>query len=235
VVTDPELNNHFADACRRLGLAGDLRTWNSLLFRLRKAGKLAEIESTERTAISWEDCDQYLFASEIALQMLLDEDRAGSLDEILCDPLLAAEFDARAARFAPGFTSLEYRWAALKIRKQAKVARSRGGVLVPPSRMGRATPLAEFKAKAVSDKPGVYVLNAGRGGKLYVGEALNLRERLVRQFDKPQQATWKKIAKDVSVQTFVTETLPAEMLAWQSCLISKYRPRLNFHELGTQA
>jgi site-specific DNA-methyltransferase (adenine-specific) len=176
-----------------------------------------------------------LFASEIALQMMLDDQRAASLDEILCDPHLAADFDATAARFAPGFTSLQYRWAALKIRKQAKLARSRGGVLVPPSRLGRATPLNEIKAKEIADRPGVYVLSAGKSAKLYVGEALNLRERLVRQFGKSQQPTWKKFASDLTVQTFVTETLPAEMLAWQSCLVSKYRPRLNFHELGTQA
>jgi site-specific DNA-methyltransferase (adenine-specific) len=235
VVADPELNGAFAEVCRRLSLAGEPRTWNSLLFRLRKTGQLAEIESTERTAITWENCDPFLFASEIALQMMLDAQQAKSLDEILCDPQLAEEFDATAARFAPGFSPLEYRWAALKLRKQAKVARSRGGVLVPPSRMGKSTPLAEFKAKEVADKPGVYVLSAGKSAKLYVGEALNLRERLVRQFGKSQHATWKQIAKDLSVQTFVTETLPAEMLAWQSCLVSKYRPRLNFHELGTQA
>ena len=71
--------------------------------------------------------------------------------------------------------------------------------------------------------------------KLYVGEALNFRQRLECQFGKSQQATWKKLAKDLAVQTFVTETLPAEMLAWQSCLVRKYRPRLNFHELGPQA
>ena len=40
-----------------------------------------------------------------------------SLDRILCDPELAAVFDVTAASLAPGFSSLQHRWAALNLRK----------------------------------------------------------------------------------------------------------------------
>ena len=215
-----------------MGIAGDARTWNILLFRLRKAGQLADLETTKRTSISWADCDEYLFASEIALQMLLDADRAESIDEILCDPSLCEEFDAIAARFAPGRKPLEYRWAALKLRKQAKVARSRGAVLAAPSRLGRSIPVDELDLPNLHERPGVYVLSGAGNTRLYVGEALSLRRRLSRQFDHDRQAVWAEISPKLQVQIFATQTLPADMLAWQSCLVSKYKPRMNLKDLA---
>ena len=104
-------------------------------------------DTTRRTAMSWEACDRFLFASEIAWQKLLDDERATSLDEILCDPALAADFDALARRYAPGFSSLDYRWAALKLRKQAEIARSRAARLRVPARLGKATALDAFRLR----------------------------------------------------------------------------------------
>jgi DNA modification methylase len=233
VVADPDLDNEFVGSCKQLGLFGDARTWNTLLFRLRKEGRLAHLTTKARTAISWQDCDCYIFASEIALQEMLNSKSADSLDEILCDPSSATEFDRIARRFAPGFTSLEYRWAALKLRKQAKLARSRGSVLVPPSRLGKTTPVKELDFMRIAEKPGVYVLSGAEPPKLYVGEALNLRERLSAQFKhKPQRIAWDKYTDTLGIQTLATDFEPAEMLAWQSCLVKKYRPRLNLQELG---
>jgi len=231
VVADPNLNGAFVDACSRVGLAGEARTWNLLLFRLRKAGKLAHLETTRRTAIGWQDCDAYLFASEIALQTMLDEQRARTLDEILCDPVLAREFDATAARFAPGFQSLEYRWAALKLRKQARTARTRAAVLSAPSRLGKAIPLEDLVVEVVPETAGVYVVTAGRSRRLYVGETLELQGRIACQFVPEQRAIWREWGGALTLQTFATQTRPADMLAWQSCLARKYQSRLNFHVL----
>ena len=233
VVADPDLNGKFSDACRQRGLVGDARTWNVLLFRLRKSGKLAQVSASRQTAISWKDCDAYLFASEIALQMMLETEAAESVDEILCDPALAAEFDATAARFAPGFTPLEYRWAALKLRKQANTARSRGAVLVPPSRLPKQIAVDELDAHW-DDLPkgaGAYLVSEKGAKRLYVGEALDLRGRLEVQFgDRPKRQEWSAYA-GLRLQAFGTLAPPAEMLAWQSCLVKKYRPRLNLREL----
>ena len=181
--------------------------------------------------MSWEDCDDYLFASEIALQSLLDANKAESIDEILCDPLLAKKFDKKAAKFAPGFSSLEYRWAALKLRKQARVARTRGAVLTAPSKLGQLTALEDLDLRSLPNEPGVYVLSASESDRLYVGEALNLRGRLSKQFGKRQRKAWAKVSSSLHVQTFPTETTVSDKLAWQSCFVKKYKPRLNFHEL----
>lgn len=230
VVADPVSNERFADACKQFGLAGDTRTWNKLLFRLRKAGNLSDIETKHRFSIGWQDCDRYLFASEIALQQMLDEELACSLDEILCDPFLASEFDKRATKFAPGYRPIEYRWAALKLRKRAKAARMRGDILTAPTRLGKMSPAHELDLRRMSDLPGVYLVSERKTERLYVGETLNLRERLKLQFGRGRRGVWKDYP-DLWVQILRTETLPSDMLAWESCLVKKYKPRLNFREL----
>lgn len=229
VVADPELNQQFVDACDRLGLVGDARTWNTLLFRLRKAGKLIHIQTERQTSLSWDDCDPYIFASEIAWQSMLDEGRAKNLDEILCDPALAADFDAFARQLAPGHESLEYRWAALKFRQEAKNARCRAAVLTPPSCFGETVPIADLKARNLPDKPGLYVLRESQTQMLYAGETLDLRNRLTLKCN--QREAWENIADSIVVQTLPMDGLTAGNLAWQSCLVNEFRPRLNCLEL----
>lgn len=235
VVADPELNADFTRACRERGLLGEPRSWNLLLFRMRKAGALAGCITTERTTITWEDCDRYLYAGEIAWRMLLEEERARSLDEILCDPVVAAEFDSIAGRFAPGYSPLEYRWGALKLRKQAKLARVRAATLSPPTRFGPRTSLDEFDPASVAEEPGIYLVGKRRGGQLYVGESLNLRARLTEQFADGRDEVWRALAdryaidpRQLSVQVHRIPARAGEMLAWQRRLVEKFQPPLNF-------
>ena len=233
VVADPDLNAAYLEACKRIGIVGDPRTWNMMLFRLRKAGKLAEIETDRRTTIEWPDCDAYLFASEIALQSLLDAGKAESFDEILCDPVLVAQFDEFARRLAPGYKPFEYRWAALRLRKHAKKARTRAAVLKAPKQFSAMIPANELDIDKLPEVPGLYLLSESPKSKIYVGETLNLRRRLDLQFAPFQLNVWSQLSKDVLVQTLPMADSNAGMLAWQSCLVRKYkkRPRLNYHEL----
>jgi len=228
VVADPDINKKFIATCENLGLAGDARTWNMLLFRLRKSGNLSHIETVQRTSISWEECDKYIFASEIAWQMMIDDESAISLDEILCDPVLAADFDKRAHRFAPGYKPLEYRWAALKLRKEAKYARSRSAILTPPPRLGKKIPIEELNISRLNHKSGIYVLSGDQGRKLYAGEALELHARFT---SRCRKAWLKETDSSVVVQTLPMNISPAGKLAWQSCLVEKFKPRFNSFEL----
>ncbi len=233
VVADPEVNAQFRAACQRLGVLGGAETWNRMLFRLRAAGKLAHLPTTQRTAITWESCDPYVFGSEIALQQMLDRKDVSSLEQVLCNPNLAAEFDDCAMSFAPGYTPLEYRWAAIKLRNAAGQARSRGAVLEAPARLGKKQSLSELDLDQIPTEPGIYLLSAEGSGRLYVGETLNLRDRLAHQFSRQNRKTWKKHSslKALRIQTYLTCHEPADALAWQSCLVRKYKPRLNLHAL----
>ena len=74
---------------------------------------MAAMPTVRRTEFCWQACEQYLFASEIAWRQMIDGGH-DSLDSILCDPFLAAQFDELAARWAPGYSPLEYRWAAIE-------------------------------------------------------------------------------------------------------------------------
>ncbi|SFJ69551.1 DNA methyltransferase [Planctomicrobium piriforme] len=235
MVADPTLNVQFTDACRELGLMGEPRSWNTLLFRLRKAGKLSTFATTERTALDWKDCDPFLFASEIAWGMLLDEEKAASLDEILGDPILAAEFDGIARRFAPGFDSLHYRWAALKLRKQSHQSKTRAESICLPQKLGKSLSVVDFDPESAPNGSGVYVLGSKKHRKLYVGQAIHLRDRLAGQFAHDRRELWLGYAdqhqikpKDFGIWIRpLQQARPGETMAWQKRLVQEYQPVFN--------
>ncbi len=228
-VADPELNGVFIEACEKLGLVGSPKIWNTLLFRQRKSGKLATVETTQRTKFSWKEIDRYLIGSEIAWQQMLNSETAKTVDEILCDPELARRFDEIAAQFAPGFSPLEYRWAALKLRKEAKTARVRAAVLKAP-RFQSMIPVSELTADSFKPESGVFLLSESKSKRLYAGETHDLSRCLMSV--KANLPAWHAVAKSVFVQAVPMDHLPAGNLAWQSCLVKKHKPRLNTSELG---
>ena len=224
VVADPELNQQLADTCRYLGLPGEARTWNWHLFRMRKAGLLVELPTTRRTKFSWEICDEYLFASEIAWRQMIDAG-SESLDSILCDPFLAAEFDAIAKRWAPGHSPLEYRWAALKLRKRAKQVRARAEVLTD-AHLSKAIPLDARPSKLFPERAGIYVVTSADKKPLYAGEASNLRHRIESQF-AGSCPLGKKEVRTLTARFFSTECPSTDRLAYQLRIVKKQRPLLN--------
>ncbi len=238
VVADPELSQIFAKRCQALGLPGDLRDWNHLLFHLRKSGKLAEIKTTRRTELAWEEFDKLSFASEIALRQMIDAG-AESLDEILCDPQLAAEFDAIAQKFAPGSPTVAYRLTALKLRKEAKSARTRAQLL-KLGRLSKAIEIRELTHSSLPNEGGIFVVHNDRQ-QLYVGEALNLRERVETSFQQNALPAWealvpKKRGRDkmpLSLSYCRTAGDVRDLLGHQSKFIAKLKPRYNFELVGT--
>ena len=244
-VIDPELNTSFIQACKKLGLAGDACTWNILLFRLRKEGKLNEIEITKSSDLSWEHCDPFLAASEIALQTMLIREEGESLDEIFCDPVLAKKFDDLATELTPGFSVFEYRWGALKIRDQAETARCQGEILYNARgnqlkrllrkqiSISKLKP-AELEAFIQGDIPvesGIYLIIANEKEVLYAGETSNLKQRLLAQSNSFYSNFWQEITDDLSVKYCTIETDDLANLAWQSCLAKKYSPVMNYDKI----
>lgn len=177
VVADPDLNHRFEAECRRLGLESSVGECNRVLLNLRRSSHLSGLRS-KRT--SFQDQDDYEFASEIAIRFLERRDGV-TLDDVICDPVRAAEFDELAGRIAPGYTPLQYRWAALSLRKNRRLR---------PEPIGRAIqPVSVEQARAdqidVGEVPttqGLYVFFAG-SECLYVGEARNLRSRIKKHLD----------------------------------------------------
>ena len=171
VIADPELNQRFIDSCRRRGLTEAPVEINLGLLNLRKRGEL--FATTCRTTVR--NQEPYVFGVEIAIRALERRHRT-SLDRILCDPSLASQLDELAAEIVPGFLPLEYRWAALRLRKSSRLK---------PEIVARAVPATVFGPRVASDvdttqipaQQGVYILST-YNRVLYIGEAKNLRVRL---------------------------------------------------------
>jgi DNA modification methylase len=232
VLVDPNLSLALVEECRNRGLSGTPRDWNMLLLRMRKSGRLADLLTTRRTSLTWAECDPYLAASEVAWRSLLDKG-AASLDEVLADPAMAAEFDRVAEGLAPGFTALEYRWAALKLRKEAYVVRHRA------SRYTAAPPtVATWESLRLDALPeataALYaVFDRGNGELAYIGATLDLARRIRLHLDSTpgdahtilagQGATWRYIPAGAAL---------TDQLAVRACLTTDKTPRLQVPDLS---
>lgn len=241
VIADPRLNAEFQLACQNQGSDLPPAQLNHALFRLRKAGKLSHLRAAHRTEFTAQEYDQYLFAAEMAWKQMTDALPGISLDEILCDPSKGAQFDQLAAAFAPGFEPLQYRWAALTLRKLAKEARTRA-IDLSAVKKARREPIALDELDRWSGISSLYLIE-GDGKPLYVGETLNLGSRIRSQIgEREVQPLWRQYAQEVQVKCipvatidrFTRDALRARRLvAYQTRVIESYdHPRLNLSLLA---
>jgi len=114
-VADPVRNAIFLRECRDLGVQASDYSINKTLLYARKNNYLPGLNSV-KTSI---DYDDFAFASEFAATELKYK-TGGTIDDILCDPDLASQFDSIARKLSPGHSSFEYRWAILSIRKAGR-------------------------------------------------------------------------------------------------------------------
>ncbi len=178
VVADPQFNQRFVAECRRRDLRESVADLNRTLLNFRKQGGLAGRPRAKRT--HFQDEDDYRFAAEIAARFL--ERRDGiSLDAVICDDRRAAEFDQVAARIAPGYSPLQYRWAALGLRKAKKLEPELVGRVAPPVDVLQLR-VGEIIPDQIPMSQGVYLFIAA-DQLLYVGETENLRKRLKKHLE----------------------------------------------------
>ena len=229
MLADPDLQAAFHEECSRHGLPMTPRTACLHLLKLRKRG--GALKGTKRYSVSAADCEPYLFATEIAWRRVHDKHPDASLEEILADPGLAAEYDSVARRFAPGYTSLQYRWAALRLRKSLEVARRKGRSLRAPRRRWLESKFSQFRGSDAADQPGIWFVWR-KDVCLYVGGALSLRDRLRQIIAKPS-AHWSRARRDLRIEYFVTPGKRNDLLSWVSCVVSSLDelPRFNIPEL----
>jgi site-specific DNA-methyltransferase (adenine-specific) len=166
--------------------------------------------------------DSYSFASEIGMR-IMELDYGLTIDEVLCRPDVALEFDKIASYFAPGFSAFEYRWAALAIRKRSSQSRNLAKAI------GKRR-LPRSKCQAIHtvctseyDCPGVYVLSNDEQS-LYVGETLNVKDRIRNVIESEN---WKTLQPN-KVRLFPPT---GELHGLQSVLVGQNKPLLNTHLL----
>jgi site-specific DNA-methyltransferase (adenine-specific) len=219
VLCDPELSQSFTQACTDAKLAGAANAWKRLLLRLRKSGQLKNTVRTTSRPVQ-DDSENYSFASEIAMR-ILELDFGMTMDEVLCSTEGLAYFDQIAQELAPGFPLVEYRWAALAIRKRATVALAQANSQFPDWKIN---PLP--KHHTIADQPcpfqgeGVYIL-ASETQTLYVGESQKVEDRWNQIVGHP---TWKKLG--LSRLQFIAGE-PRTLPGLQSALIGRTQPLFN--------
>lgn len=240
LVADPVLNEDFQLACERLSIPGTGAERNRFLFRIRKAGKLKsfDVNTKVATKIGWKQISPFVFASEIAWRQISNK-YCMSLDEMFCDPRIAVQFDQIASGFAPGFQPLDYRWAALKLRKEGSNARHRA-TLRTPKQLGIADlnkkslkhkqgcSVSTLDFESISSGPGVYLIRELGGSSLYAGETSHLSSRLSMTFDPDgPRSLWFRHSEDLEVFMLPVPTVTDYRLARQSLLLKWYKPEWN--------
>jgi site-specific DNA-methyltransferase (adenine-specific) len=184
VVADPEMDRRFLRRCREFGLTGTDFDLNWKLFNGRKNKFFTDLPKTKNYTASRKD--EFEFSSEIAIRYVQEhvrtsESRDISLDMIICDPDLAAKFDKIAARLAPGFSPLDYRWLALGVRKAAGRYSSKAETIKFPDfeSLGATT---SVRSSRIPTDQGMYFFRCEEQ-PLFIGETDNLRQRIERHFE----------------------------------------------------
>lgn len=225
VVIDPHLNEAYVKKCKRLGIPGDAADLNRLLFRLRKAGKLKLKFSPRRIPISIAEFEQYSFAAEMAWKLVHIEFDDPSLDEILCDPDKTKLFDDIAKEFSPGFRPVEYRWAALRIRKKGvSLRKSFNSSQTLRLRFKPSRSLHEIKLDEFRSQSGLYVIKDRNNADLFFDSAHDLGHRL-----EVHRQYWRKVCELASRFAVILnhDIEDKEMLKSKMLLVARRNPLLN--------
>lgn len=224
LLCEKDLNKEFVSQCLAQGIGGSAFIWNHFLLQLRKSGKLPT--ATRRPArITSEEINRYGFASEVAWR-LMEIDYCKTLDDILCSPEFAAEFDRLAAEYGPmeiDVSSLEYRRAALTIRKRMKAARTQAMEKFNGWLTKQLTPVSIDDCRTTKmEIPGVFVLRHQQGG-IYAYEGKNIRQQIDRVLQNPN---WRGLKPDCIVYAENSQSFSAKY-ALKSVLVQRENPLLN--------
>lgn len=234
VIADPEMNAAFISHLKLRGAQGEPADWNLALLRMRKANLLHLERETTRTKLDPVMLHRCEFAAEIALRQMKDRHDV-TLDALLCDPAMAREFDQLASEIAPGFPALYYRWAALRIRKEAKDWLALAQVVaseMDSKRFHRSRPL---DAKCLDDLPeagGLYQLRLD-STVMYVGDTANLLEWATEAAEKYDLSKALRTTRKLEIAVLPVSfprlelTEPRARKGAKSLVVSKRKPRWN--------
>ncbi len=235
VVADPDLDRRFLNQCRDLGLSGTDFELNWKLFTGRKNKYFCDLPKTKNYTASRKD--EFEFSSEIAIRYVQEHVLAQkrlevSLDKIICDPDLAAEFDRIAAKLAPGFSPLDYRWVALGVRKAAGRYSTKAQAVELPDFdvLGTTT---SVRSSTIPAEQGMYLFRC-EDESIFIGETDNLRHRIERHIEVGGQAgfpdwLFDRGSRAISLGIVPTPGItPIERKIVELGAVHKFKPFFNY-------
>jgi len=235
VLADLVLAKRFHEACVNLGSQRSPREHNHALLTVRHDGRItaAQIDVTEATIMTWRDIEAFRFAGEIAFRQLTDEHPHATLEQLLCDPDLAIQFDELAMRQSPGYRSLDYRWAAIMLR------RSRVAAIIKPLDLDAADPLSSESLcklsgpdaapwNATPQNSGCYAIIGDDERVLFIDEVANLSVRMKQHFgNESTLAPWIQRFGELTIRWATHPDAGGPRQAFANHLIDRHTPRLN--------
>lgn len=233
VILQDALNEAFVIRCQERFPDVSAATLNWTLLNLRKAGKL-DTPSTRRGRAA---PAHYRPLAEIAGRTTMDRHQV-SIDQIMTDPALRAEFDACVRSLDVDAESYLARKAVFHLRKARRL---RPELITRIADWGREVNEYSLESlqqdlAAIPETPGVYIFKDATG-YLYVGEAIDLRARLSTHMMGSDRASLARYLAEesgesvvVEVHTFDPESRIREIAvrrAYESELIRSRQPRFN--------
>ncbi|HEY8665696.1 MAG TPA: hypothetical protein VIL86_03480 [Tepidisphaeraceae bacterium] len=243
VLLDKSLASKFHSESRKLGFHASAADMNRRLINIRKNPARYEkhgIVLPEATKVTPHPSivPQYAHIIEFALARL--RLRYGvTIDDILIDPELTAQYEEMVSSAAPSLTSEQVRLAALYIRKTRYIAKKNLQLVASlnvqkmESAFTDLGSVSRIDPSAVRDDEGIVeILENGR--HLYISRNENLR-LAVNQIGSPSSLMfmandfWKPNPENLSVRIFEGEKfLKIPVSQWQLKLISERKPVFNY-------
>lgn len=218
---------------RASGIAISVTEARHRLLNIRKSGKLGPVVDKKYRGHH----DPYKHVAETAARICEDRYRT-TVDRILCDPVMRADFDDAAGQFRTDASAKDIRLAAMSLRKAKQLPPLVAQKLLPPTCVMQLSVTAiQQDGSQVPRAPGTYVFSSS-SRCLYVGEADDLHRRVVKEHcvhsDRQQLAhhLWQHGPDDVFVEIRSYEGIPDARKkpvrrALESELIEARRPAFN--------
>ena len=233
VIADPVLDRRLLYRCRELGVPGKDYEINWMLMNARKQGLLSYLPKTKKYTI--DEIDEFEYACELVVNFL-QEKKNVSLDRIICDPQLAEEFDKWAEKLAPGFASLQYRWAALGLRKAGRLGKNKEQV----EKIPEFEPLGKVESLRLSKIPkvgGLYLFSS-EDDRVFLGQTDDLQHRIERHLEVSESRglpDWLWNTKEKPLKISVGELPGITRSVRQGIevsLVKKWKPLLNLRRVA---
>lgn len=230
VIADPKLDRIFLRRCRELGVFGTDFDLNWALMSERKRGNLSHLPRTKRYTVR--DVDEFEYASELAIRFLQNL-KGVSLDQIICDPELAEEFDKYAAKLAPDFSPLQYRWSAFGLRKAGRLGKKHDKLGKQPDweNIGNVSSL---RLQKIPKGGGLYLFSSD-DQRIFISQTDDLRHRVEKHMEVSSShglPEWLWDTKKYPLKMGVA-SLPGVGRSMRQTielsLVREWHPQLNFH------